>query len=142
MRPLKLMLTILLLTGMAQFAIAEELDKNDSRFSEIRDGTVIPYFETLKKGEVESLHLFLSLNRYAVNRTLIEKNESYPDHLRNHFRETAFDLVRLTHDGEKVTALVKIYWPDGKNVNATLGLIKEQTFTSPDNKLRWKIDRD
>lgn len=142
MRPLFLMFTTLFLVGMAHFTIAEELDESDSRFSEIRDGTVIPYFETLKKGEVESLHIYLSAKRYAVNRTLIEQNELYPDHLRNHFREAAFELVRVTQDGEKVTALVKIYWPDGRNAHSILGLKEEEIFNTPDNNLRWKIDRD
>lgn len=142
MQPLLLMFTTLFLVGMAQLTIAEEVDESDSRFSEIRDSTVIPYFETLKKGEVESLHIYLSAKRYAVNRTLIEQNELYPDNLRNYFHEAMFDLIRVMQDGEKVTALVKIYWPDGKNAHAILGLIEEETITSPDNIMRWKIDRD
>ena len=142
MRPLLFMFTTLLLAGMVQFVIAEELNENDSRFSEIRDNTVIPYYEALKKGEVESLHIYLSAKRYAVNRTLIEQNELYPDHLRNHFREAMFDLTQIKQDGDKFTVLVKIYWPDGRNTHAILSLIEEGTFTSPDNNLRWKIDRD
>lgn len=145
MRLLLLIFTTLLLAGMTQFVIAVDLDENDSRFIEIRDNTVIPYYETLKKGDVESLHIYLSAKRYAVNRTLIEQNELYPEHLRNRFREALFDLTRIMQDGGKVTALVKIYWPDGKNTHAILGLIEEETFTSldnNDNNLRWKIDRD
>ena len=132
---------MLFLVGIAQFTIAKEIDESDSRFIEIRDITVIPYFEALKKGDVTSLHTFLSVQRYEINRTLIEQNELYPYELRKHFQGAMFELIWVSQDDKKVTVLVKIYWPDGQIVYATLDLIEDGNYSSK-NTLRWKIDRD
>ena len=127
--------------GMAQVIAGGELSATDPRYSEIRDVTLLPYYETLQGGEVGSLGQYLSAKRYAANRVLIEQNTAYPDYLRKHFEGAGFELLRLTEDGksQRVTALVRIYWPDGRQTQAVLGLIKTPSSTS---EISWKIDRD
>ncbi len=127
--------------GAVQIIVAEDLSATDSRYSEIRDVTLLPYYEALQVGEVASLRQYLSAKRYAVNRVLIEKNSASPDYLREHFEGAGFELLRLTEDGksERVTALVRIYWPDGRETQAVLGLIKDPSTSSD---ISWKIDRD
>ena len=137
-----LFILVLVVINTIHVIFATELDSYDPRFSEIRDGTVIPYFETLQKGEVESLHQYLTTRRYAANRTLIEQNELYPDYLRDQFRGAMFELVRLILEGDEVTALVRIYWPDGRSAQSILGLIVEYPASTSDNSIRWKIDHD
>ena len=137
-----LFILVWVVTNTIQVVFATELDSYDPRFSEIRDGTVIPYFETLQKGEVESIRQYLTTRRYAANRTLIEQNELYPDYLRGQFRGAMFELVRLIIEGDEVTALVRIYWPDGRSAQTILGLIVESPTSTSDSNIRWKIDRD
>ena len=141
MRNLLLVISIYAIWGAAQVIAAEELSASDPRYSEIRDGTLLPYYETLQGGEVTLLSRYLSAKRYAVNRVLIEQNTAYPDHLRTYFEGAGFELLRLTEDerSEKVTAFVRIYWPDGRETQAELGLIKD---SSNPNDISWKIDRD
>ena len=127
--------------GAAQVIAAGDLSATDLRYSEIRDVTLLPYYETLQGGEVASLGQYLSAKRFAANRVLIEKNTAYPEFLRKHFEGAGFELLRLTEDGnsERVTALVRIYWPDGRETQAVLGLIKDPSSSS---HISWKIDRD
>ena len=136
-----LLVVTLFAAGVAQVVTAGELNAADPRYREIRDLTVLPYYETLQAGEVASLGQYLSAKRYAANRALIEQNTEYPDHLRKHFKGAGFELLRVTEDeqSERLTALVKIYWPNGRETEAALGLIEAPSSTSD---IRWKIDRD
>ncbi len=134
-------LLVILLFGTALATLAGEMSVDDSRYSEIRDITVLPYYEAMKKGDVGSLRDYLSTRRYAVNSTLIEQNTAYPDHLRSRFRDAEFHLLKITKDGDQLTALVKIYWSDGRESQTTLDLIEDVSRPTSDN-VRWKIDRD
>lgn len=140
MRILLLVLS-LFAVGTVQVIAARELSTSDPRYSEIRNVTLLPYYKILQEGKVASLGQYLSAKRYAINRVLIEQNTAYPDHLRKHFKGAGFELLQLTDDGksERVTALVRIYWPDGRETHAVLGLIKDSSSTSD---ISWKIDRD
>ena len=132
----------ILLISILQYAIANEINTQDPRFGEIRDNTVIPYFETLQRGDVESLRQYLSARRYAINQNLIEQNASYPNFLRDQFQDANFELVSLVEDGTKINAVVKIYWPDGHNTQTNLGLIEESSNNHSTANIKWKIDRD
>lgn len=125
----------------AQALTAGELSESDPRYGEIRNLTVLPYYGALQAGDVASLRRYLSAKRYAANRVLIEQNSEYPDHLRKHLEGAGFELLKLTADekSESMTALVRIYWPNGRETQAVLGLIEEP---SGNNDINWKIDRD
>ena len=134
-------LALILLYGTALATGAGEVSVADPRFSEIQNTTILPYYEAMQKGEVGSLRDYLSDRRYAANRTLIEQNATYPDYLRRQFRGAAFHVLRITEDNNQLTALVKIYWPDGRESQTPLVLI-EDVSTLPSNSIRWRIDRD
>lgn len=141
MRSLLLMFTLIAAVTV-QVLTAGELSKTtDRRYSEIRDLTVLPYYEALQTGEIASLRRYLSAKRYATNRVLMEHNTEYPDYLRKHFEGAGFELLKLTEDekSKRVSALVRIYWPDGRETQEALGLVEEP---SDNSDISWKIDRD
>ncbi len=140
MRSLLLVFTLIAAVASAVLK-AGGLSETDQRYSEIRDLTVLPYYEALQTGKVTSLHRYLSAKRYATNRVLMEHNTEYPDYLRKHFEGAGFELLKLTEDekSKRATALVRIYWPDGRETQEALGLVEEP---SDNSDISWKIDRD
>ena len=136
-----LLVFALLVAAVMQGVTAGELSETDPRYGEIRELTVLPYYGAMQKGEVTLLKKYLSSRRYAANRALIEQNTEYPDHLRKHFNGAGFELLSVTEDeqNERMTAVVRVYWPEGRETQAALVLIEDSSGTSD---IRWKIDRD
>ena len=88
MRSLLLVFTLIAAVASAVLK-AGGLSETDQRYGEIRDLTVLPYYEALQTGKVTSLHRYLSAKRYATNRASMEHNTEYPDYLRKHFEGQA-----------------------------------------------------
>ena len=96
--------------------------------------TILLYFESVRKGDVDRIKSFLGGNLFNKRKVLLEKNKKYPDFLRNRFGEAKFTVEGLPKNLTDTTksVLVRISFDDGSSISTNL--VVQQT-TAGD----WKI---
>ena len=85
---MKKYLSILILLAL----IIVTFKQADAQISEV-DDTVIGFFEASKNGDVEKMKNFIAGPFYEKRRSLLEKNERYPDYLRKYYKGIEIQLL-------------------------------------------------
>ena len=94
--------------------------------------TVRSYFEALKNGDIGTMKQYIAGEYYEKYKTLFEKNEGYPEFLRNFYQGAEVAIVNSSKTGSDAIMEVEIYFPNGSNSVNRLRLRKYSDGT-------WKI---
>ena len=75
--------------------------------------TVRLYFEALKNGDTETIIQCIAGDFYEKNKVLLEKNENYPEFLRNYYQGATLQIGDSTNSGDDVIVEMQISFPNG-----------------------------
>lgn len=75
--------------------------------------TVYRYFEALKNGDTETIIHCIAGDFYEKNRVLLEKNQNYPEFLRNYYQGANLQIGNSTNSGNDVIVEMQISFPNG-----------------------------
>ena len=82
-------------------------------YQQVRDGTIAPLMTAIQNGDVRGIGEHLSEAMKQRYRTLLERNETYPDYLRDRYGDSSYLLRDVTASDIGYTAVIEIYWPNG-----------------------------
>lgn len=97
--------------------------------------TVRGYFEALKNGDIGTMKQHIAGEYYEKYKALLEKNESYPEFLRNFYEGAEYEIVNSNKMGNDVIMEVEIYFPNG---STSVNKLRVRNF----NKDGWKIIKE
>lgn len=124
-------LTILLTLGTPP---AVEVATSDPvRETEVR-GTLLPYFQAMRRGDLDRMRPHLADELYQSYATLFEQNTEYARFLRHFYRGGRLDLDEVVAQGDEATAHVRVTLADGTTQTIVLTLAR----TAPG---AWQITR-
>ena len=103
---------------------AEETTDNHDLES-ILNASVYPFFVALKEGDVSSIKQLIAGEMYESKKVLLEKNEEYPEFLKNYYQGIEFYVENATQSGNYIIVDFLIEFPGGNRNFARLYL--EQT---------------
>lgn len=94
--------------------------------SVIVGGTVTPFFDALRQGNVIAVESYLEDPLLADVKVLLRDNKGYPDFLREYYRGTTVVVTNIESSSESAIAIVNvdIYFPAGHVESLQLDLIK------------------
>jgi hypothetical protein len=118
-------------------------DSSELSDSQIADETLLPYFEALKNGDVDSIKQYLAGKMLQRYRVLLEQNKTYPDYLRNYYNGTEFSIVEVQLVDNDILASVIIAFPGKESVRSGYYLRKYNDTGSGTGVTNgtWKIVR-
>jgi hypothetical protein len=118
-------------------------DSSELSDSQIADETLLPYFEALKNGDVDSIKQYLAGKMLQRYRVLLEQNKTYPDYLRNYYNGTEFSIVEVQLVDNDILASVIIAFPGKESVRSGYYLRKYNNIGSGVGVTNgtWKIVR-
>ena len=108
----------LLLSVTAQAASLKSCDPG--AFERLREETLVPLFEALRAGDLSEIQRHMSPNRAAEYAVLFEQNAGYGQFLRDYYADSSFEIIDVQGKGRDFTALVMIYWSDGRTAEVEL----------------------
>ena len=111
--------------ALAGWAGADErslLDCDLAAFESLRDDTIDPLFRALQSGDIDGIRRHLGDDMAAEYERLFTQNPEYGDFLREYYQNSGFELIDVVQRGDGYTAIVRIFWADGRSVEANLGL--------------------
>jgi hypothetical protein len=121
---------------------ASEIQLDEADFLDIKHIVLQPFFTALKNGNVLIIKDYLSEDFYSSYQTLLERNEGYPQFLRDYYRGVEFYPINAVQKDDTVEVNVEITSPDGTISHMELNLKKSVNKEPGEiNQGRWKIDR-
>ena len=113
---------LLLPLGSAGLA-AESLRNCDiGAYERLRDESIYPLFEALQSGDIAVMRSHLSDEMVAEYERLFSSNPEYGAYLRSYYENSSFELIDVVQQDGGYTAIVRIYWSDGRSVDSELSL--------------------
>lgn len=91
--------------------------------SEVR-GTLLPYFQAMRRGDISRLRPYLSDELYKNYQVLFEHNLEYPRFLRHFYRGASLSLESVSATGDEATARVRVALADGSTQTVVLTLVR------------------
>ena len=140
MKKVFLFICLCVFLGGNHFLYAQEITRGSGLYQEISVEALHPYFEALKNGNVELLKGVLAGKIYGKYKALIEKNNDYPEFLRNHFQDAEFSVGKIESNGNAVSVDIIIQFPGSQPLESKFLLRREVDFSSSGEKgPRWKM---
>ena len=81
----------------------------------IISNTVLPFFEALKSGNVQGIESYIGGELELSTRTLLRKNQEYPQFLRNHYAGAVVRVGNTAVNADEALVNVEIDFP-GKEI--------------------------
>ena len=88
--------------------------KNRSQIAQALD----EMFEAFASGDVNALKNLFADDMYSNYQTLLDKNTSYPQYLRDYYQGALFEITEITPSGQEYTATISVIFPDGSRNTA------------------------
>jgi hypothetical protein len=130
---LVIMAAILAVMGFST-AFAGQVDLNSTQAVEIRDRVCIPYLNALKTGDVQTIIAYSGGDMYERYKVLLEQNSTYPQVLRDHYKDAEFQLGQVFQDGDDLITEVIITFASGSQAIQKLRIAKAAVESD-----RWNI---
>ena len=119
---------------------ANNLPSNNERYEVVINNVVLPFLDALKNGDVDLIKHYIAGDLYENNRVLLEKNQEYPEFLRNHYHSVEFYIENAVVSGDHIVVHVVIEFSNGDEINAKLCLGKDMNEVSGALEgATWKI---
>lgn len=83
-------------------------------FEHVRDRTIAPLMSALAAGDVAQITQYLSDRMAERYETLLTRNATYPEYLREHYEGSGWELLNVVAADGDYTAIIEVYWPDGR----------------------------
>jgi len=112
---------------------AQEVRAAETSYSNIANDTLLPLFEALKEGDVETIRQCISGDMYDRYKTLLEQNKNYPKFLRKFYLGAKFRIERVIAIDGDVNVDVTIDLPNS-GTHLTKLCIRKATSSAP-----WKV---
>ncbi len=112
---------------------AQQIPVSDTLYAEIVNGTVLPYFNALKDGDVGAIKKYIAGRLYQKYKVLLEQNTEYPAYLRNYYQGAEFRIGKAAMIDNDVIVEVTSDYPNGRSNNGKLVLWKDNGTET------WKI---
>jgi len=121
---LRTLMVALAMALTAGAGAAESLRHCDmGAYERVRDQSIYPLFDALRAGDIDAIRAHLSDGMAAEYQRLFTRNPEYGQFLRDYYADSSFELIDVVDRGEAGhTAVVRIYWADGRSVDADLDL--------------------
>lgn len=102
---------------------------------------IYPFFNALKKGDVQSIKKYIDDDLYQKRRVLFEENKKYPEFLRTFYKDAEIQIIRLRHLAERDASVdVRIVFPDSRSEQVNIKMKKEEEFSNGvQDNIPWKI---
>jgi hypothetical protein len=119
----------------------QQIPASDALYTEIVNGTVLPYFSALKDGDVGAIKKYIAGNLYEKYKVLLEQNEEYPAYLRKYYQGVEFQTGEAVMIDNDVIVEIVSEFPDGRRNQGRLILSKDSQGTPADlnGSATWKI---
>ena len=113
MRKRNIFFSFLIITISCGFLYAEELTVRDELYDDLLSEIVLPFFNALKAGDVDSIKRYIAGDMYESKKVLLEQNKEYPEFLRNYYRGVEFYKEDIAEDGGYIIVDITIEYPNG-----------------------------
>jgi hypothetical protein len=101
--------------------------------TEIR-GTLLPYFQAMRRGDLARMRPYVSDELYKNYATLFEQNQEYSRFLRHSYRRRGLAIESVSAQGDEATAHVSVKMADGSTATVVLSLTRSPAGV-------WQITR-
>ena len=108
---------------------AQQIPVSDALYTEVVNGTILPYFSALKDGNVTAIKMYIAGNLYEKYKVLLEQNKEYPAYLRKYYQGAVFHAGKAEMSDNDVTVEIVREFPDGRRNQGRLTLSKENLVT-------------
>ena len=140
MRTHFMMYIIAAVTMLGSLSNANNLSLSDERYEIVINDVVLPFFDALKNGDVDSIKHYIAGDVYENKRVLLEKNKEYSEFLRNYYDGVEFYIDNLMESGDYIVVHVVVEFSNGDEANAQLYLGKDINNASGAlEEASWKI---
>jgi hypothetical protein len=116
-------------------------ENNPETFREVRRTSFLPLFQAMKQGNVAVIKQYLNGKSYDEYRTLLDRNKTYGEFLRNYYAGASFVLNEISQnsDGDYI-ANVTINWTDERNARIELEVFPPSSHSEKQDG-NWLIGR-
>ncbi len=128
-----ILFSICLIFMLCSLMYAQQIPVSDALYAEIVNGTVLPYFNALKDGNVGAIKQYISGRLYQKYKVLLEQNTEYPAYLRNYYQGAEFRIGKAVMIDNDVIVEVTSEYPNGRSNQGKLVLWKDNGSET------WKI---
>ena len=87
-------------------------------------GTLLPYFQAMRRGDLARMQPYLSEELYKNYATLFEQNQEYSRFLRHFYRGGGLAIESVSAQGDEATAHVSVRLADGAPATIVLNLTR------------------
>lgn len=121
---------------------AQEVRAAETSYSNITNATLLPLFEALKEGDVETIRQCISGDMYDRYKILLEQNKNYPEFLRKFYLGATFRIEHVVAIDGDVIVDVTIDLPNS-GTHLTKFCIRKATSSAQggDIPVAWKVVR-
>jgi hypothetical protein len=125
------------------FVYVRTVSGAETTYRAIAEGTLLPLFEALKKGDVETIKESISGDMYGRYKTLLEQNKDYPEFLRNFYLGATFRMEHVVASDGDIIVDVTIDLPNS-GTHFTKFFIRKATSNSQGEDIPgdWKVVKE
>jgi hypothetical protein len=101
---------------------AGDIRLNSDLLANIKAELILPFFQALKEGDIKVIKNCIAGREYNSKKTLLEKNVSYPDFLRDFYKDASFKIKKIYYEKGAIIVDALIEFPEGITRNFSMRL--------------------